>query len=288
MYSRKFFSSPFEKPNVLINKINKLVEQVINENKILIEKIKSIGFGIPGTIDSRKGRVIHAPNLRWKNISFFEYYNLKYPFEVYLGQDAKAAVLAEYLFGAGKGCKNLICLTLGTGIGGGIILNGKVYFGSFGTAGEIGHMIVKTNGNKCNCGMRGCLEAHSSGLYILKRAKEIIKDNKEIKTGKDVFVLAKKGNKNAIKIIDEAIYYLGIGLVNILNILGPEKIIISGGLSNQKKLLIDRLNSFVKENGYQIAANKVKVVKAELGEFAPMVGSAMLYRDESFKYDLKL
>ena len=209
---------------------------------------------------------------------------MEFPFDIYLGQDTKAAVLAEYLFGAGRGCKNLVCLTIGTGIGSGIIINGKVYFGTYGTAGEIGHMIVKINGNKCNCGMSGCLEAHASGSYIANKAMELIKGNKKILNGKDVFVLAKKGNKTSLDIINEATEYLGISLVNILNILGPEKIIISGGLSNENELIINVLDRYIKEKGYLVAAEKVKVVKAELGVYAPMVGAAMFYHDDSFKY----
>ena len=265
-----------------------MIKEFIYQNKIYMNRVKNIGFGIPGTIDSKIGKVIHAPNLNWKNIDFFKYYDVKHPLKVYLGQDTRAAVLAEYLFGAGRGCDNLVCLTIGTGIGAGIIINGKVYSGSFGSAGEIGHMIIKPDGNKCNCGMRGCWEAHTSGYHILKEAKKIIKDDEKIKTGKDVFVLAKKGNKDAMNIINEAVYYLGIGCVNLLNILCPEKIIISGGLSNQKELLIEPLKEFVKRNGYQIAAKKVEVVEAKLGENAPMVGAAMFYHEESFEFKGKI
>jgi glucokinase len=236
---------------------------------------------------------VDAPNLGWKNVFFVNKKIKQLSYEIYLGQDTKAAALAEYLFGAGKDCKNIVCVTLGTGIGAGIIINGKVYFGSFGTSGELGHMIVKLNGNKCKCGKRGCLEAHASGAYLSQEARKIIgesdylegntKKNLNEILAEDIFLLANEGNKKAIRIINKVIKYIGIGLVNILNILGPEKIIISGGLSKQKGL-VDKLDKFVKKNGYTAIANKVDIVKAELGEYAPLIGAAMLYHDKSFKY----
>jgi len=281
--SISFSSNSRKSPKFIINNINEKLNIFLKKEKIQENIVKNIGIGIPGTVDSRNGIVIYAPNLNWRNIDLFKYFYLEYPYNIYLSQDTKAAALAEYIFGAGRGCKNLVCLTIGTGIGCGIIINGKVYVGSYGTAGELGHTIAKFNGRKCNCGKRGCLEAYASGSFITNMGRKLINSNK-IKSGEDVFNIAMMGNEKALKIINKANHYLGIALVNILNILGPEKIIISGGLSKQKELFIDELSNFIKNMGYPVIANKVELVVAELGEYAPMVGAALLYQDSSFKY----
>lgn len=282
---------------ILDNIINN-VYSILEIANVSPKEINSIGFGIPGTIDSKRGMVEFAPNLKWKNFNFVSPILKELPFDIFLGQDTKAAVLGEYYYGAGKGCKNLVCVTIGTGIGGGIIINGKIYFGSYGTAGEIGHIIVGKNNVVCECGQTGCLETYASGTYIAAKARDIILNDKhsfgtiedfkkDSLSAIEIFLLAKKGNFKAIEIVNEVVEYLGIGLVNIFNILCPEKIILSGGLSNEEELLIKPLKNFVKNKVYSLISDKIKIEKAKLGEFAPVVGASLFYKEKHFKYEGK-
>jgi len=280
----------------VLNNVIGNIYSLLKISDIPAKEINSIGFGIPGTINSKKGIVDFAPNLKWKNFNFINLIKKELPFDIFLGQDTKAAVLGEYYFGAGRGCSNLVCITIGTGIGSGIIINGKIYFGSYGTAGEIGHMIVGKNNIVCECGKTGCLETYAAGTYIALKARDVISKKghvfeeienieKDNLTAIETFLLAKRGNKKAIEIVNEVVEYLGIGLVNIINILCPEKIILSGGLSNEEELLIQPLQNFVKNRAYSIISNKVKIEKAKLGEFAPVVGASLFYKEKSFKYE---
>jgi glucokinase len=269
--------------------IDNIIHTVIllqEESGILKDQINSIGFGIPGTIDSRKGEVLFAPNLKWKNLAFVDLIKKQIDYDVYIGQDSQAATLAEFLFGAGISCENIICITIGTGISCGIILNKKIFRGSYNTAGEIGHTICKYNGRICNCGKRGCLEVYASGpvtenearrLKLSKKSNITSKQNRI--TSKEIFELAQDGDLTAIKIINRQIHYLGIEIVNLLDTLGPDKILITGGLCNEEKLLLEPLIEFVRQNSYFLASEKVIIEKAKLGPNAPMIGAAMFFRD---------
>ncbi len=203
---------------------------------------------------------------------------------VHIGQDSRAAAWAEYLFGAGKGFKNVAGITLGTGLGCGMVLDGKIFNGGYNTAGEFGHQIVEVDGKTCNCGGKGCLEVYAGSPALLKLGLQISNIDKLI--GKsmdeiavsDIFELAEKGNNEALAITDLYVKYLGIGLVNLINITSLELISISGGISNAPdELLLNPLLKFIKERAYPLAAEKVKVVKSTLGDDAPLIGASMLY-----------
>jgi len=261
----------------IAERITSNIDAMLDDTGIGKMDVESIGFGVPGTVDADAGIVIFAPNIGWRDIPFVEYMSDKTRLKTYIAQDTQAAAWGEFLFGAGRGCDTMICITLGTGIGSGIIINGHIYKGGLGSAGEIGHIIVQKNGRACNCGRKGCLEAYAGGLAIAQIAKERIPGFKDDMTCETVFAMATAGNIYAKGIIDDAIAYIGIGMVNALNLISPQKVIISGGMSNQTDL-VESIKNFVRENGYSIAADRVIIERAQLGDDAPMIGAAMLYR----------
>ncbi len=267
----------------IINNISNRIAKMLEAERIPLSKVRSVGFGVPGTTDPKNGKVVFAPNIGWRDLPFLELINKRLDIESYIGQDTQAAALAELLFGSGRGCENIVCITLGTGVGCGIIINKKIYRGGLNTSGELGHTIVKPKGEKCNCGRQGCLEAYASGPAIVRRAKKLVVNRKDhIRnelTTQNVFDMARNGNGSAKKIIGDAVEFLGMGLVNILNILSPEKIIISGGMCKENELLIEPVKRFVNDRGYPLAAGKVGIEIAKLGEDAPMIGAAMFFRD---------
>ncbi|MCK4860173.1 MAG: ROK family protein, partial [Candidatus Omnitrophica bacterium] len=188
--------------------------------------------------------------------------------------DVNCFGIAERLLGAGKGKQNIIGLTLGTGLGGCLILKGKLFYGSQGSAGEIGHMIIKKGGWKCSCGNNGCLEAYVSTKGTMRVAKEIGCKG-TIPT--EIMNLAKKGDKKAIRVYQIIGEYLGIGLANLVNMLNPDIIIIGGGIANAGKFIFNPARKTMKENVLSPLAKNTKVVKAKLGEDAGAIGAALLW-----------
>lgn len=254
------------------------IDRLLNRNGTRIEQIENVGFGIPGTTASETGVVGHAPNLGWKNVPFGEAMARRLPSRLFFVQETHAAVLAEYLFGAAKGCDNVACVAIGTGIGCGLIIDGKLHRGAFNTAGEFGHLIVVKNGNPCSCGRNGCIEAYGSGSSIRKIIGCGNFPGIAGKTSEELFAMAVKGRKDLEEAIVDLVEYIGMGLVNIINLLSPEKILLTGGLADQEELVVQKLRDFVLNNAYSLAAEKVDIEKAALGRYAPMIGAAVLHR----------
>lgn len=262
-----------------IELIFKEAERILLGLGVGLGDIGFIGMGVPGTVDREGRRVLLAPNLGWKDFCVHDLVRERFKVHVRLIQDGRAAALAEYLLGAGRGEPVLVCVTLGTGIGSGIIIGGKVFDGAFGTAGEIGHVVVQEDGIRCGCGRRGCLEAYASGTAILKAAR-ILEGGDGIDGAKDVFDRARAGDGEAARIIRDAARYLGRALVNAVNILSPNAVIISGGMCEQEELLLRPVQDYVMRNAYSLATRNgsFRVVKASLGEDAPMIGAGSLYK----------
>lgn len=239
--------------------------------KAKIEKPDLIGVIFAGLVDSEKGMVISSPNILGLNN-----FNIVDPLEECFGapatleNDATAATISESIFGSGKGVDNFVYITLSTGIGGGAFINGKLYKGSHGLAGEIGHMVIMSNGPTCGCGRKGCLEAIAGGKGIARRVSEnvsAVRDSEilsslkpyEIDAAK-VFQAKRKGDMFAQLMVEETIYYLAVGLVNVVTILDPEVVIIGGGVSRAGKDLFSPLNAAVKEE-FKSMKRPVKIVK---------------------------
>lgn len=227
--------------------ISQSIKDLLNDITDGAMNVSKLGVGVPGAVNSKTGFVEFSSNLPFRKIYLKQYLEDLLDLEVKIENDANCAAFGELLFGNGRGKNNIILITIGTGIGSGIILNKEVYSGYNGYAGEIGHHIIVANGRECSCGKRGCLESYASMKSVEKRANEIISYYPESKlgttviNGKNIYELAKEGDKLALELINEQVYYLGIGIANIINILQPEVVLISGAVSVQKDFLINKL-----------------------------------------------
>lgn len=273
-----------------IKNMKETIYSSLKETKLSIDNINGIGFGLPGQINSDEGLVRLLPNIPgWKNIPLGKIMEDEFKVKVKLDNDVRVATLGEFNFGAGQGCKNLICLTVGTGVGSGIIVNGQLVRGASMSAGEIGHMILQEhNGPICGCGATGCLEAFASGPSIVKMAKDYLEGGKSTVyqelassgpiTPYLVYEAALQGDAVAKRIFTMTGEWIGLALVNVVNLLNPEKIIVGGGVGQSGNLLLDPVRKVIKERALQVSAEAVEIVTAELGESAGVVGASLLVK----------
>jgi glucokinase len=279
-------TDPQQGSETLIRNISEAIGSLLRERGIGPEALRSIGVGVPGTADADTGMVIYAPNIFWRNVPIGPALQSAFHVPVYVTQDTRAAAWAEHLVGTAQNVQSLASVTLGTGIGCGMVLDGKIFHGAMNTAGEFGHQIVELEGKNCNCGRRGCLEAYAGGLAIVREARERIprvtellhKRETEI-TVDDVYRLSEQGHSEARKLTDEVVKYVGIGLVNLINLTSIEMICISGGISNApQQLLMDPLIAFIRSRAYEMVAGKVRVCRSTLRDDAPLIGASLLFR----------
>lgn len=285
------FSMPFikgEDGEITIRKLAETVKEYIAAQG-LEDKIAGIGLGSPGTLDVEHGIVNYANNLGWNDLHVADIMHETLPYPVRLTNDANAASLGEAKYGAGKSYKTIIMLTLGTGVGGGIIIDGQLYEGNEGKGGELGHTVIVVDGEQCTCGRKGCLEAYASASALIRETKKAMRSNKrslmwkispdiDLVGGKVVFEAAKQGDAPAIKVLDEYIKYLGEGILNYCNIFRPNIIVLSGGIANAGPALFEPLNAYIKERNYGYKSTpEVKVVPAELGYDSGKIGAAALF-----------
>ena len=245
--------------------------------------IKSIGIGSPGPLDVKNGIIIENSNLPFKNFAIVKTIKEKYDLPTYLDNDANVATLGEFMFGAGKGTENMVFITASTGIGGGAVLNGKLFRGATGNALEVGHMTVSTEGPRCGCGNLGCVEALGSGTAIGKRAKEAVSTNVTTSlknydnvTAKEVFKEAANGDRVAKNILNTSLTYLGIAVANTITNFDPEKVVGGGGVVNGGDIVIDTLRNVVEERCMAAFVENCTIEKAVLGGKAGVLGAAAL------------
>lgn len=250
-------------------------------------QVTAIGVGAPGPIDAKAGSVTSPPNLPgWRNVPLKKLVEEVLGIPTFLENDANAAALGEHLFGAGRGAENMIYVTASTGIGGGLILNGRIYNGATGAASEIGHMTVLPRGPHCGCGNRGCLEALASGTAIAREGKErvvrgvptliteLAEGDPERVSARLVAQAAEQGDIEAQEIIDDAMTYLGVGMASLVNLFNPELIVIGGGLTNMGEGLFGPVRRIIDRRAFRTAAEAVKVVPSQLGDNVGTVGAA--------------
>ncbi len=277
-----------EGPQVVIKRIFSAIDHLLSQRNINSSQLDGISIAAAGAIDFEKGLITSSPHLPdWHDVPLRDIVREKYRVNTFLINDASAAVLGEHHFGAGQGVNNLILLTVGTGIGGGIIINEELYSGASGSAGEIGHTTIDVNGPRCSCGNTGCLEALVSGTAVAKEAikrirqgegsalTEIVGGKIEDITAEKVGVAAQDGDSLASEVILKAATYLGVGLANLVNIFNPEMIIISGGMAKMGDLLLDPARQIVRERAFQLSAQAVQIVSAQLGDDAGVLGAAV-------------
>ncbi len=272
-----------------INNMKEAISELIKETKSDAKNIEGIGFGFPGQIDYQKGIVRLAPNIPgWVEVPIAEIIEKEFGIPTRVDNDVRCAALGELNYGAGIGCENLICITVGTGIGSGLIINGKLVRGASNAAGEIGHIKLEMNGGPlCGCGDRGCLEAFASGPSIVAMAEEYIKGGKSTKyrelanpdiTPYIVSEAAKQGDPVAKRIFTIMGEYIGIGLASVVNLLNPEKIIIGGGVAAAGDLLLNPIKENLIKRAMPIAGAAVEIVPAQLGNTAGVIGASLLIK----------
>ncbi|MDP8261442.1 MAG: ROK family protein, partial [Candidatus Kappaea frigidicola] len=273
----------------LIAEIIKIIKQLIKDNKLKKSQIAGIGIGVAGPINFDRGFIHNLTNIKgWKNTPLKQMLTKKIGIRTFVDNDVNVVTLGELAFGAGRGFKDILCLTLGTGVGGGIVLNGHLYRGPNFTAGEIGHIPISITGPKCNCGGTACIERYVGNKFIIQRAKELVKNNKKSLifkyannqiskiTPKIISQAASDKDKTALLIWREVGNYLGIALSGLVNTLNPELIIIGGGVAKAGKPLFDSIKKTIKLRSMKNPASFVKVVPALLGEEAGIVGASVL------------
>ena len=254
--------------------------------------ITAIGIGAAGQIDRKAGVVVDAPNLGVKNMHLGDILGKQFGVPVAVGNDVEVAALGEYIYGAGHGFSNFVCVFVGTGIGSGIVQNGRMYTGLTGTAGEVGHMVIEANGRICGCGSRGCLEAYASRTAITRAimaeihhgrpswlaeeaAQQLLGGETIIRSGLLAKALEQK-DELTIEILTEAADYLGIALGSIMNFYNPEAIILGGGVIEAIDLLFEGAVHRARVTALSAPAHGTKILRAKLGDFSGVVGAACL------------
>ncbi len=273
----------------VIDIIKKAVEDLSTKASEDNQEIGAIGIGAAGIINMDKGIIVSSPNFHgWKDVPIKELLEKSLGIPIHLDNDANAAAYGEKWAGAGKNARSLVCITLGTGVGGGLILNGEVWHGDYGMGGEVGHITVDPDGPPCACGNRGCLEAFSSATGIVRRAKELVKfgkgnilariarGNPEVITGKMVYEGALKGDEAALIALREAGKYLGIGMASLINLLNPSMIVLTGEVTGSWDFFMPAAMEEVRSRAFQAMVEQVKIEKGKLPEKAGVIGAAGL------------
>ena len=280
-----------EGPDAVVNGVITACESLLEDETIVPT---SIGIGVPGQVRDDIGMVVFTPNLPLKGVYMTKELNKKYDCPVRLGNDANCAALGEVVSGGAKGSKDVVMITLGTGLGGGIIIGGKLHTGLSGAAGELGHMVIIAGGRECGCGRRGCWEAYASAQGLKKTALEyMVKHSDSLMwdlcvgmverlDGRTVFEAYRAADPAAILAVNQYTEHLAIGIVNIINILEPEVLCVGGGVSNAWDCLEDPLIAAVeleRFTRFSTDTPQTKIVKASLGNDAGIIGAAMLGRE---------
>ncbi len=261
------------------------VTKAMTEAKITASDVEAIGIGNPGIVDREQGILLEAHNIGFENIPARQYIREHIAdIPVLVENDANCAALGEFY--KAKDSKNFVFVTLGTGVGGGIIINGKLFTGANGAAGELGHIVTHVDGRQCSCGRKGCWETYASVTGLIKTTKEHraeikgLSPDEEI-TGKTVFDLARNGDPDATRIRDMWIEEVSIGIVDMINVFQPDELVIGGAISKEGSVLLTPITDYVDKNAF--SSNKIgrpKVVISRVGGDAGIIGAALLYKNQ--------
>ncbi len=260
--------------------------EAVEKAGLTVSQIESVGIGSPGTVNSDTGVIEYANNLDFYNEPVAEYIENDLGKPVCVENDANAAAYGEFVAGAAKGAQDAVCITLGTGVGGGIIIGGKIYSGFNFAGAEIGHTVVEVDGVPCTCGRKGCFEVYSSATGLIRMTKEAMDAHPESKmhemmgdhiSGRLAFNAMRAGDEAAKGVVDKYIKYLAVGIANTINVFQPEVLCIGGGVCNEGDALMEPLKEAVREQVYSKRSEKnTRIVRAELGNEAGIIGAAFL------------
>lgn len=262
--------------------VRSLIENIKRQRDVGVSQghtVLAVGVGAPGVIDISRGVVVKSPNFPdWNNLPLKAELEKALSLPVFIENDANAAALGEQWRGAGKGIGSMILLTLGTGVGGGIILDGNIWHGADGMAGEIGHMTILPEGRLCGCGNTGCLEMYASARGVMQNYCEALAEQErpvsDFITSQQVYQAAREGNEAAAQAMKDTGRYLGIGIASLINIFNPEMVVLGGGVKDAWDLFIGNTHAEVMKRAFDIPARRARIVPSELGDDAGMVGAA--------------
>ena len=288
IYSNKIKTEVEKGNDKIVENINTLINMLLEKSNTNKQNVVGVGIGVPGTIDSEKGIVVCAHNLKFYNFEIVDKLKVLSKLEVKIENDANLALIGETMFGAAKGCSEVVMITLGTGVGGGAIVKGKLLEGNKSAGAEFGHSVLVVDGNQCSCGRKGCFEAYSSATALINKTKELMEQNKNSKMwevgsiknvdGETVFKYVKT-DKTAQQVLNWYLKYLACGVVNYANVFRPQIFVVGGGIANQGEVIIKPLNDYMKKDLFASGMSPdVKVVAATLGNNAGVLGSVGLYK----------
>lgn len=283
--------TPLNSSRAVVETVKELIDDLLLSNHLTPSDLMGIGLGIAGMINFKEGMVVFSPNLPLRDVPFRNLIQEYYKVPTFLDNDANTATLGEKYYGAGRHVSNMVCITLGTGIGGGIIVDNKLYRGTTGSAAEIGHMVIDINGPECTCGSFGCFEALASGRVISKMASQAIEEIEEGESpailrladekienirGETVARAAQEGDLLAKEIFGNIGRVIGIGLVNVVNIFNPELVVLAGGIAQAGELILSPAREVVLKQALIPNSQVVEIVLTELKDKASVIGAAAL------------
>lgn len=272
---------PELEPGRVVERIGTVIKRFL----LKYQSVKGMGVGVAGIVNSSEGVVRIPPNLpQWKEVPLRDLMEKETGLKTTITNDVNAWTIGEFLFGAGKGKRDIFCLTLGTGVGGGVISGGRLLVGANYAAVEFGHTVIKFDGPRCRCGNYGCLERFAGSKYIVDMAKRMIrkresvlKDKEEINP-KIIAIAAKKGDRVAREVMERVGYYVGIGIVNAIHMFDPEVVIIGGGVAKAGRILLEPIKRTVFKRIMKLKGRRINIVLAKLGEGAGIIGASFFFR----------
>jgi glucokinase len=276
----------------IVSMIEWVIEEAIAVKGAKREDFVGVGIGAPGPLDRKNGIVIVAPNLGWRDFPLRDAVSDRVKIPATLDNDANCATLGEWWRGAAQGTRHVVGLTIGTGIGGGIVLDGQLYHGASDVAGEVGHTTIDSTGRYCRCGNYGCLEAYASGPAIALRAREalerdeasvlhrMVNENLSLLTAATVYDAANNGDALALEVVRDTAKFLGTGVANLLNLLNPDVVVITGGVTRAGDRLFEPLRAEVKRRAFRPAVKACRIVPGKLAGTAGMVGAVATFRQQ--------
>ena len=273
----------------IFDSIKEAVDMAVVNAGINYDEIISVGIGTPGSVNKETGAIEFSNNLKFHNVPAKAMLEERLKKPVYLENDANAAALGEAVAGCGHGVKDFVAVTLGTGVGSGIIIDGKIYRGSNFCGGEMGHMVINVDGIPCNCGRKGCWEKYASATALVSQAVEAMQNDKSSLLwqtcdgdlnkvdGKSIFEALDMGDATAKTVVDRYLYYVSIGIANVINALQPEAVCVGGGISGQGEKILQPIREIVKAERYSVYADmQAAILPAALGNDAGIIGAALL------------
>ena len=291
--TQRLASQAVSRPSPFVDAVSRTVDSLAQSVGVRTSQLRGVGVGAPGPVDASCGVVHSLVNVPgWRDVPLARQLERRLRCRCAVDNDVNLFALGEWRFGAGRGSNHLVCLTLGTGVGGGLVLNGALYRGAAGAAGELGHMVIDPRGRRCGCGKRGCLEAQVGTAAILRMGREALRQRpgplralcrqaRGHLTPELVSRAAHAGDRGAQQVWRAVGRWLGLGLANVTNLLNPDRIVIGGGVANAWDLFAPIVKASVRAQAMEVSSRAVQIVRARLGNSAGVVGAAVLVWEET-------